>query len=388
VNETPAIEFLTAVGQALSALRLYAEGHPARAEAVDRVRRTLQAVLNEGAGQTARFTFLGDDVVVGDRRLRGLGGWSWGPQLAATGIERLEVAPGVTEDELAWFLAETVRRLDAAGRRGASGGGREAGSRVADTREPGMSLEHLRFGWVAEAGEPAWNGELDGTLREIGGLFEGARDEGAVEATVAAAVVEAVGAAVQQSRNLLRLLVPLKDVDQYSTIHSMNVSVLSIGLAERVGYGREDVRSVGKAALLHDVGKSLVPDEILKKPGTLTPEEWTIVKRHPVDGARILFRSRDGLGVAAVVAYEHHMTWDGGGYPDRRFARPVHPATELVQVCDVYDALRTERPFRGPWSEDRIVAHLRAGAGEAFSPGIVELFLDMLEAFQEEGPKD
>ncbi len=381
MNETPAIEFLIAVGQALSALRLYAEGHPARAEAVERVRRTLESVLEEEAGGAARFTFLGDDVVVGERRLRQLGGWSWGPQLAAVGIERLEVAPGVTEGELSRFLAEAVRRLDAAGRRAGHAG---AGSAGEDVHEPGMRLEHMRFGRVAEAGEPEWNGELEGTLRDIGHLYDAARDDGSVEATVAAAVVEAVGAAVQQSRNLLRLLVPLKDVDQYSTIHSMNVSVLSIGLAERVGYGREDVRSVGKAALLHDVGKSLVPDEILKKPGTLTPEEWTIVKRHPVDGARILFRSRDGLGVAAVVAYEHHMTWDGGGYPDRKFARPVHPATQLVQVCDVYDALRTERPFRGPWSEERIVAHLRAGSGEAFSPEMVALFLDMLEGFQEE----
>jgi putative nucleotidyltransferase with HDIG domain len=381
VNETPAIEFLIAVGQALSALRLYAEGHPARAEAVERVRRTLESVLEEEAGGAARFTFLGDDVVVGERRLRQLGGWSWGPQLAAVGIERLEVAPGVTEGELSRFLAEAVRRLDAAGRRAGHAG---AGSAGEDVHEPGMRLEHLRFGRVAEAGDTEWNGELEGTLRDIGQLYDAARDDGSVEATVAAAVVEAVGAAVQQSRNLLRLLVPLKDVDQYSTIHSMNVSVLSIGLAERVGYGREDVRSVGKAALLHDVGKSLVPDEILKKPGTLTPEEWTIVKRHPVDGARILFRSRDGLGVAAVVAYEHHMTWDGGGYPDRKFARPVHPATQLVQVCDVYDALRTERPFRGPWSEERIVAHLRAGSGEAFSPEMVALFLDMLEGFQEE----
>lgn len=381
MNETPAIEFLIAVGQALSALRLYAEGHPARAEAVERVRRTLESVLEEEAGGAARFTFLGDDVVVGERRLRQLGGWSWGPQLAAVGIERLEVAPGVTEGELSRFLAEAVRRLDAAGRRAGHAG---AGSAGEDVHEPGMRLEHLRFGRVAEAGDTEWNGELEGTLRDIGQLYDAARDDGSVEATVAAAVVEAVGAAVQQSRNLLRLLVPLKDVDQYSTIHSMNVSVLSIGLAERVGYGREDVRSVGKAALLHDVGKSLVPDEILKKPGTLTPEEWTIVKRHPVDGARILFRSRDGLGVAAVVAYEHHMTWDGGGYPDRKFARPVHPATQLVQVCDVYDALRTERPFRGPWSEERIVAHLRAGSGEAFSPEMVALFLDMLEGFQEE----
>lgn len=386
MNERPAIEFLIAVGQALSAMRLYAPGHPARTEAVDRVFRALRVVLAEEPGETARFTFLGEDVVVGDWRLRELGSWPWGSQLGAVGIERLEVVAGVGSDEVALFLEEAVERLDSAGGRGPGQRGEPASVRPVPeaSGSAAVRLGHMRYGRVAETGGQVWNEELGGTLEEIGALFEGARAEGSVEATVAAAVVEAVGAAVRQSRNLLRLLVPLKDIDQYSTIHSMNVSLLSIGLAERFGYGREDVRSVGKAALLHDVGKSLVPEEILKKPGSLTPDEWTLVKRHPIDGARILFRSRDGLGVAAVVAYEHHMTRDGGGYPERRFPRRVHPATELVQVCDVYDALRTRRPFRGPWTEERIGAHLQAGAGEAFSPEMVDLLLATLEGMEDD----
>jgi len=366
VSEVASV-FLTALGQALSALRLYAPDHPARDRAVERAHEALVAAAAEQGGR-GRFTFLDEDVVVGSARLRDLGSWSWGRDLAAVGLERLEVSPGVTRDALEAMLVEAVQRLDAgpATARGAGGA---------------ICVPNLRFGRVARSDEgDGWNGDLEGTLDEIGRLYEGARTEGAVEAAIAAAVVEALGAAVRQSRNLLRLLVPLKDVDQYSTIHSMNVSVLSIGLADQVGYGRDDVRAVGKAALLHDVGKSLVPEEILKKPGTLTPDEWTLIKKHPVDGARILFRSRDGLGVAAVVAYEHHMTWEGGGYPERTFSRPIHPASALVQVCDVYDALRTRRPFRGPWPEERVLAHLRAGAGEAFSPEMVGVFLAMMEA--------
>lgn len=364
--------FLTALGQALSALRLYAPDHPARDRAVERVHEALVSAAAEQGGR-GRFTFLDEDVVVGSERLRDLGSWSWGRELASAGLERLEASPGVTRQELETMLVEVVERLDA----GSPAPGADAGA---------IRLPNLRFGRVARSDDPdEWNGDLEGTLDEIGRLFEGARKEGAVEAAIAAAVVEAVGAAVRQSRNLLRLLVPLKDVDQYSTIHSMNVSVLSIGLADQVGYGREDVRAVGKAALLHDVGKTLVPEEILKKPGTLTPDEWTLIKQHPIDGARILFRSRDGLGVAAVVAYEHHMTWDGAGYPSRTFSRPIHPASALVQVCDVYDALRTRRPFRGPWPEERVLAHLRAGAGEAFSPEMVGVFLAMMEALRD-GP--
>ncbi len=380
MSETVVIEFLTSLGQALSSMRLYSPGHPARTEAVERVHIALLETLATAGDPGLRLTFLGDDVVLGDRRLRDLGRWSWGSQLAAVGVERLEVVRGVPAAEVESFLTEAVRRLEAAPVRPA------AASEVAGGGEaafPSVRLPHLRFGRVAESAHEPESRSFDGELQRVGALLESARVDGTVEATVAAAVVQAVGAAVQQSRNLLRLLVPLKEIDQYSTIHSMNVSVLSIGLAERFGYGREDVHSVGQAALLHDVGKSLVPEEILNKPGSLTPAEWGIVKRHPADGARILFRSLDGLGVAAVVAYEHHMTWDGGGYPERRFARAIHPATRLVQVCDVYDALRTRRPFRGPWSEERIVAHLRAGAGEAFSPDTVDLFLGMLESLED-----
>jgi len=363
-----ATDLLIALGQALSSLRLYAADHPARKRAVERVHGALVAAVAEQGGE-GRFTFLQGEVIVGSQRLRGFGSWSWGGQLAAVGLERLEVPAGVTPDEVAELLTSAVSRLEA---------GPEAGREMGPIR-----LRDLRFGRVvtAEEGE-GWNGDLDGTLEEVGRLFERARAEGAVEAAVAAAVVEAVGAAVRESRNLLRLLVPLKEVDQYSTVHSMNVSVLSIGLAEQVGYGRGDVSAVGKAALLHDVGKTLVPEEILQKPGTLTPDEWTLIKEHPVDGARILFRSRDGLGIAAVVAYEHHMTRDGGGYPERRFPRDLHPASELVQVCDVYDALRTRRPFRGPWPEERVLAHLREGSGSAFSPEMVSVFLAMLDALQ------
>ena len=119
-------------------------------------------------------------------------------------------------------------------------------------------------------------------------------------------------------------LLELKRFDQYTTTHACNVSVLAMGLAERLGLGRQEVRSFGVAGLLHDIGKTRIPNEILVKPGKLTEAERHVMGRHPVEGARIVLERERGLGLAAVVAYEHHVCIDGTGYPHFHFARGCH----------------------------------------------------------------
>ena len=104
------------------------------------------------------------------------------------------------------------------------------------------------------------------------------------------------------------------------------------------------------AGLLHDIGKVRIPLEILTKPGRLTDEEMALImNEHPVDGARIIMHSHDELDLAAVVAYEHHIMLDGGGYPRLRYPRAATLASRLVHVCDVFDALSTNRPYREAW---------------------------------------
>jgi len=134
--------------------------------------------------------------------------------------------------------------------------------------------------------------------------------------------------------------------------------------------------------LLHDVGKTRVRADIIKKEGKLSPEEWALIMKHPEEGARILLNSGPKMELAAIVAYEHHIKPDGSGYPALRYDRRLHRASELIQVCDVYDALRTKRPFRDPWPPDRIVSHLREESGKSFHPEAVEVLLDMLSQWE------
>jgi putative nucleotidyltransferase with HDIG domain len=203
--------------------------------------------------------------------------------------------------------------------------------------------------------------------------------EGTVPLLEAEAVVRSLSVAMHGDRRILLPLLQLKEFDQYTTTHSLNVSVLSMGLAESMGCGPAEVRAFGVAGLLHDVGKVRIPLEVLTKPGTLTPEERRLMKQHPADGARIILQSEENLDLAAVVAYEHHVMLDGGGYPSLHYPRSCTLASRLVHVCDVYDALCTRRPYREAWPPERAAGYLEQRAGFEFDPDLVAAFMRLLQ---------
>jgi putative nucleotidyltransferase with HDIG domain len=178
-------------------------------------------------------------------------------------------------------------------------------------------------------------------------------------------------------------LLQLKSFDQYTTTHSSNVAVLAMGLAEYLGLGSREVRQFGVAGLLHDLGKIRIPKEILVKPGKLSDEEREVMQRHPVDGARLILERESQLTTAAFVAYEHHIMIDGGGYPRLRYARDCHYASKLVHVCDVYDALCTDRPYRAAWESSRALSYIGERAGVEFDPEIVQAFSELIRHSEE-----
>jgi putative nucleotidyltransferase with HDIG domain len=152
-----------------------------------------------------------------------------------------------------------------------------------------------------------------------------------------------------------------------------------MALAEFLGLSAADVRTFGIAGLLHDIGKTKIPLEVLTKPGKLTDEERALMNEHPVAGARMLLDVDEDLDLAVVVAYEHHIMINGGGYPTLRFARDCHHASKLVHVCDVFDALRTRRPYREAWPLQKVVSYLHELAGVEFDRELVDVFTRMME---------
>jgi putative nucleotidyltransferase with HDIG domain len=369
------VRFLNSFAHSLGVMTLYPEGHPSREKAVDAAFDELDGLTMPG-GQLPAFTFLEDEVVFGRERLRELKSWDWGKRLIAAGIQRLELERRITRDEFNAFLEEVLGRLMLS---------------TVDTSEARqMRSLGIRYGAVGLQGQESIDPALDaafaslptGTLRmtlgEEAETFRWLQSEvqsgGAVPLREAEAVVRSLSVAMHGDSRMVLPLLKLKEFDQYTTTHSLNVAVLAMGMAEALGCRPNEIRSIGVAGLLHDIGKIRIPLEVLTKPGKLNDEERAIMNSHPIDGARVIMQSDQDLGMAATVAYEHHIMLNGGGYPVLHYARECAVASRLVHVCDVYDALSTRRPYRDAWPPEKTMQYLEERAGTEFDPDLVAVF--------------
>lgn len=375
-----AATFLSSFAQAIATMALYSEGHPSRSRIVNQAFERL-LVLQE-TDPRPRFSFLGADVIYGEVALRELGEWDWGARLSNAGVQRLEFERGTSRDEFELFLEEVLARLTL---------------QAADSalRSP-EKRSTIKFGAIGVKGSDekvhavstyvptaTVTYSLGEEADAVRWMHAEVQNTGALPLAEAETVVRSLSLAMHGDRNVVLPLVQLKEFDQYTTTHSLNVSVLTMALAEWLGMGPTDVRAFGVAGLLHDLGKVRIPKEVLTKPGKLTDEEWVLMRKHPVDGARIIYESDKNLDLAAAVAYEHHIMINGQGYPRRHFERGVHSASKLVHVCDVYDALRTTRPYREAWESERVLTHMEAGTGVDFDHDAATGFCAMMRQWEQ-----
>ncbi len=372
------VEFLQALAQALAVVALYPPGHTTRLRALD---STYQKLLDLFAvNKRPVFSFLGDEVVLGNRPLRELRNWEWSNRLAGIGIQRLEFDSTIpiSLEELDALLDHIVARLTL----------RPTDSSVARQER----VTGIRFGAVGIGDEVALEEKpekeetatatsafsLEEEAEAVVWVHDVLRDGGELPLMEAEAVVRSLTVAMHGDQQMMLPLLQLRQFDEYTTTHSLNVSVLSMGLAEWLGLGGRDVRAVGVAGLLHDLGKVTIPKEILNKPGKFDDREREIMNSHAVEGARMILTSDQQLDLAATVAYEHHIMIDGGGYPSMRYPRDCHFASKLVHVCDVYDALRTKRPYRDSWPAKKVLAYIGQKAGSEFDGALAHSFMAMM----------
>lgn len=367
------VRFLTALGQALSATGLYRAGHPARERAVDQAWEHLDAL--QRLDPAPSFSFLGDEVLYRQQALRDFKAWDWARRLAKAGVQRVEFDKEVSRDELSDFLSEVHKKVST---------GEEDTSEARQLRRPS-----IRFGAVSLRGasadvvvETAESTSvpytLDDEIETVGWIHAEVQETETLPLAEANAVVRSLSLAMHGQSRMLMPLLSLKNYDQYTTTHATNVSVLAMALAEYIGLAPKDIREFGVAGLLHDLGKVRVPKDILVKKGALTEQELAVLRKHPVDGARLIMAREQKLDLAATVAYEHHILINGHGYPRMRYARDTHFASKLVHVCDVFDALCTARPYREPWQTEVALAYVEERAGVDFDPQLAEAFTGMM----------
>jgi putative nucleotidyltransferase with HDIG domain len=184
---------------------------------------------------------------------------------------------------------------------------------------------------------------------------------------------------------LLIGMTSIKDYDEYTYHHSVNVSILSVALGQRLGLNMRQLTELGTVALFHDIGKMEIPSSILNKSTELTEDEWKIIKKHPVEGVRALFKMRqvDYMSIrSSIVAFEHHMFFNNTGYPTVQDSFVQDLYTRIVSLADQYDAMTSARVYaREAMSPDKALSLMMQRAGRQLDPLLLKFFISMIGVY-------
>lgn len=206
-------------------------------------------------------------------------------------------------------------------------------------------------------------------------MFNDVRMGQAIDAEKVVELVEEITESVLRNPDALISLARLKRADEYTYMHSVAVCALMIGLARQLGLSEQDVQEAGIAGLLHDVGKMAIPDAVLNKPGKLTDGEFAVVRSHPEAGVRLLRDSPRVSEIALDVCLHHHEKVDGTGYPHRLRGDQINLFARMGAVCDVYDAVTSNRPYKAGWDPAEAVRRMAEWSGSHFDEAVFQAFV-------------
>jgi diguanylate cyclase (GGDEF)-like protein len=221
-------------------------------------------------------------------------------------------------------------------------------------------------------------------LAAAGAALEHARAAGGNQVALHAEGQIQDAAKADQGNVIAALASALEERDRYTGEHSESVVDLTARVGEGLALGASDIEQVRTAALLHDIGKVGVPDEILHKPGKLDEREWEIMRQHPVIGERIL-RAIPGFGAIARMVRHEHERWDGGGYPDGLTETAIPVGSRIILACDAYHAMTSDRPYRKAMPHTDAMAELTTNAGSQFDPDVVQALVGYLYGRRQAG---
>jgi HD-GYP domain-containing protein (c-di-GMP phosphodiesterase class II) len=366
---------------------LYGADHPALASHVERILEAVATACRELGKDSLTFLVVGQDLVVEGQPLRtgSLYHQQFIRALTRRSVERLTIARDVDTEECVRFLTPM-----------ALGGAPVSTRHIVVGRVELLSPEGLALGRGGGAGSDAGTGG-DSAIELLTALsVDGARDAftefrtgrrgGLVRLEQ---VVWSLMDALQRATREILPLAPLKTHDDYTFVHSVNVSLLTLAQARSFGIEGARLHAIGLAAFLHDIGKLKIPLEVLNKPGKLEGEEWRVMMSHAQEGATHLCSVESVHPLAILVAYEHHMRYDGQpNYPVPRVNRRPTLASQLTSISDVYDAICTTRPYAKARSREFAVGVLTGRIGTFHSPALVANFVRMVGVAPPDAARD
>jgi len=365
-------ELVRRLAAAMRSAELYSPAHPLVRRAADALSAAVISALQAAPGVV--IGFLGENVVVDSLRLpRGSASLaSFARDLQERQVEKITLSRGLTREEVREFAltlgdglppATLTDRLTGRGVRHIT-----IGKIAIDDADQGTGIAVAKriYGSAVETAESLWNAAKAGDQPDP---------------TAARKIIDSMAKLVTQDRTSLMALTALKKYDNYTFTHMVNVAGLAMAQARALNISGPLLREFGFAALMHDIGKVHTPQEVLNKPDALTKEEFEVIKRHVVDGAHILRRTPEMPALAPIVAFEHHLKQDLSGYPTGIGSRKLNLCTMIVGIADVFDALRSNRPYRQGLATARIRAIMGEQGNPAFNQPLLKRFVNLMGLF-------
>jgi len=362
-------ELLRRFASGVRAAQLYAADHPLLGKNVEGLLTALRSLHPHNP--SVAIGIVGNQLVVADTPMpRASAGMAeLIKRLREHEIERIAFDRGITPDEVTAF----IHAIASLGNKGAA--------------EQPPQFPHIHVGRINidERRDDGIGSDM-AAIRQLYSnavsvaqtVWESATVEGMPDVPAALQTVEGLAEAVTQNRTALVALTAMRNYDNYTFTHMVNVSILTMGQARALGIEGRLLREFGLSALMHDIGKVRTPKDILNKPDKLTDDEFVIMRRHTVDGAEILRRTPEMPILAPVVAFEHHLRLDGTGYPFGVRRESLNVGTMLCSISDIYDAMRSQRAYQQAFPTERILAVLKRNDGTQFDQHLVRRFVQLL----------
>ncbi len=372
-------ETLTRIYATKRAARFYPLAHPSVTEGIGLLADNVRSFHSDGVD--LHFGFFEGEILMGEQLLteESILFDQLVRDLTSIGIGSIVIRRGVDLSELTRF----VQLLMTDSATVAQSGG-------LDSVVASLDLQHVDVGAVqavervdadhvtaSDDSKAAYGGAVS-LLREMDRVMRANRH---VSPGRVKGVVKSLVDNVLTNRYAMLQLTGLKNYDEYTFFHSANVAILSLALGSMITSDYRFLSSLGVGALLHDIGKLSVDLEILNKPGALTPDEWENVREHPIRGAQTVLLMPGVDRAATIPILEHHMRFDGIGYPVRVPQRPQHLASRIVAVADSYDAMTSRRSYSAARVQDQAMALLAAGADSSLDPVLVRLFIRLMGVY-------
>ncbi len=358
------IGFLSTLTSAISNCALYSREHVSVDECTRKCLSILEKVLADST--SLEIMLIDDDLIVNKASFKeiGLQTTNLRKRIKRKGLSRIEFLPGVTYDELRTFIPEIV----------------EVDRKIPDFPHIKTGVLEIRTedaaGAEGVADEDAM-GYLTEKIAEVKEIYKDIVRNKRVNVGGMSRAMENLAAGFSMRTNILDLLGYAASREEYTYIHATNVSALSIFQMRTLGVSdKMFLRDIGLAGLLHDIGKLKISREVLGKKAALSEKEWEEVRLHPVYGARILSSLAGLPPLCSIVAYQHHIQFDGKGYPKPELSSMrQHICSQVVAIADCFDALRSARPYKRGLEMKEIFPLMQKDSVRAFNPFLLKNFM-------------